>query len=248
MPSRSWPSDQALLEHLRQGDELAFASLVESLHARMLALARTFTSSPALAEDIVQETWLAVIRGLRGFEGRSALRTWIYGILVRRARTIASREAKRREIAIDNGAEMGNGEWEPGRGRYGLWEERPAPWGLEDPANAALSQETLQVVEAALDSLPPMQRQVVLLRDVEDVAPADICNILEIGETNRRVLLHRGRARIRRALDAYVRGEGTPARNGREPRAAFRDPENRPVPASESPRKAESGEGTHGVH
>ena len=109
-------SEQELLAFLRSGDEAAFASLVDQLHGRLLAVAGTFTSSPALAEDIVQETWFAVIRGLRGFEGRSTLRTWIFNILVRRARTMASREARRGAVPIDLGdAESDrSSEWAPG--------------------------------------------------------------------------------------------------------------------------------------
>ena len=201
-------SEEVLLEGLRSGDAGAFATLVDGLHGRLVALARTFTSSPALAEDIVQETWLAVIRGLRGFEGRSTLRTWIFQILVRRARTIAAREAKRPFVPLGDELEGSSGtEWRPGMGRLGLWEESPVAWNLEDPEVVLRMRETLDVVRSAVAGLPPLQQQVVLLRDVEDVRPAEICNILGISETNLRVLLHRGRARIRRALDRYLRDE-----------------------------------------
>jgi RNA polymerase sigma-70 factor (ECF subfamily) len=211
-------TEESLVARLRSGDELAFAALVDGLHCRLLALAKTFTSSASLAEDIVQETWLAVIRGLRGFEDRSTLRTWIFSILVRRAKTLAVREARWAKVSIPQ-ENPGNGEpsfeWEPGRGRLGLWDERPVPWGLEDPAAVFQMRETLEVVENAVAKLPEMQRQVVFLRDVEDVSPADVCNILDISETNQRVLLHRGRARVRRALDQYLRdGAERPVRSG----------------------------------
>jgi RNA polymerase sigma-70 factor (ECF subfamily) len=101
----------------------------------------------------------------------------------------------------------GSGEWEPGGGKRGLWEARPTPWGLEDPAAVFQTREAYFVIEAALEALPGNQRRVVLLRDVEDLDPAEICNMLEISETNQRVLLHRGRARVRRALDAYLQAE-----------------------------------------
>src|SRR5512142_1465238 len=117
--------EAALLEKLRAGDESAFAALVDGLNCRLQALASTFTSSPSLAEDIVQETWLAVIRGLDGFEGRSTLRTWIFSILVRRARTLAVREARRPEAPARNGGVAGSVEWAVGRGRVGLWETAP---------------------------------------------------------------------------------------------------------------------------
>jgi RNA polymerase sigma-70 factor (ECF subfamily) len=211
-------SDETLVAKLRSGDEAAFAHLVESMHGRLIALARTFTRSPALAEDIVQETWLAVIRGLPGFEERSTLRTWVYGILVRRARTLAARDARAgRVVSLPGDAEADSGEWEPGKGRQGLWEGRPAPWDVQDPATMLQMREALEVVERALAELPETQRQVVLLRDVEDLAPTDICNVLGISGTNQRVLLHRGRARIRQALDRHLRdGDTVP----REPKSS----------------------------
>jgi RNA polymerase sigma-70 factor (ECF subfamily) len=197
---------------LRAGDEAAFAELVDDLNARLLAVARTFTSSPALAEDIVQETWLAVIRGLAAFEGRSSLRTWVYSILIRRARTLAVREARRRDAAVpaEESPERPNVEWEPGRGRVGLWEESPRAWRIEDPAALLQGRETLELVGLALAGLPESQRRVVLLRDVEELSTAEVCNILQLKETNMRVLLHRGRARIRRALDRYMRDGARP--------------------------------------
>lgn len=201
-------AESALLVRLRSGDEAAFASLVDGLNCRLQALASTFTRSRSLAEDIVQETWLAVIRGLDGFEGRSSLRTWIFSILVRRARTMAVREARRAEVLDGNRPE--SSEWNPGQGRTGLWEGTPDPWGLETPESIYQSGEVLEVVRAALAGLPEAQCRVVLLRDVEDVSTRDICNILELTETNMRVLLHRGRARVRRALDRYFRDGSRP--------------------------------------
>jgi RNA polymerase sigma-70 factor, ECF subfamily len=202
--------EDIVLARLVRGDESAFADLVDRLHGRLFSFARTFTSSPALAEDIVQETWLAVIRGLRGFQGRSSLHTWIFGILVHRAKTMAAREARRPEVssALVNGhSEEAGEEWNIGYGRRGLWEETPAPWGLEDPAAVFQTREAMDVVHQALLEMPESQRQVVLLRDVEGIDSSDVCNILGISETNQRVLLHRGRARVRRALDRYLQGE-----------------------------------------
>lgn len=230
MLERPWLTEGALLARLQAGDSTAFAALVDDLHGRLLALARMFTPSLALAEDIVQETWLGVIRGLRGFEGRCSLRTWIFSILVRRARTLAAREARRAEVSIHREASELNstsGEWEPGRGRLGLWEDPPVPWGLEDPAAAFRTREALEVVQKAIADLPEMQRKVVLLRDIEDLGAADVCNIMAISETNQRVLLHRGRARIRRALDHYLReGAKGPVRprTGTASAAAARPP------------------------
>jgi len=209
-------SDEELLARLRAGDETAFAALVDDLHGPLLALARTFTSSRPLAEDIVQETWLAVIKGLDRFEGRSALRTWMYSILVRRARTLASRDARQGSGRAGSGggesAPPGGEEWRPGLGRVGLWEENqnPRPWTIEDPASIYQAAETLEVVAGALESLPDSQRQVVHLCDVEGLAAHEVCNILGLSRTNQRVLLHRGRAAVRRALDRYLRNGSRP--------------------------------------
>ena len=197
-------SEKELVARLVAGDEMAFSMLVDELHGPLLALARTFTSSPALAEDVVQETWLAVIRGLPRFEGRSAIRTWIYGILVRRARTIAVKDARQHTGEV-NGRPANGPEWKPGSGRRGLWEKAPVPWALEDPAAIHEAEEALEVVARALEALPESQQRVVRLRDVEGLPAQDVCNILHVSETNQRVLLHRGRAAIRRALDRYVR-------------------------------------------
>jgi len=228
--------EEKLLVKLRSGDETAFSTLFEELNPRLHGLARTFASSPALAEDIVQETWLAVIRGLRGFEGRSSLRTWIFSILVRRARTMSARERRRGGVVMhSNLSEDGSGiEWEPGRGRVGLWEESPTPWHLDDPAGVLQSRELIEILERALESLPELQRQVVLLRDVEDVSSTEVCNVLGITETNQRVLLHRGRARIRKALDRYLQDESnTLARSpSRRNEGQARTVASRPVTAS----------------
>ena len=205
-------TEKELVARLRAGDETAFAALVDELHAPLLALARTFTSSSALAEDVVQETWLAVIRGLPRFEERSAIRTWIYGILVRRARTLAVRDARQSAGAGANGRPPQGEEWRPGRGRRGLWEQAPVPWALDDPASIHEGEEALQVVARALDALPEAQRRVVRLRDVEGLPAKDVCNILNVSDTNQRVLLHRGRAAVRRALDRYLR-EGAALRS-----------------------------------
>ena len=211
MRNRSWESEEELVARLRAGDEAAFARLVDELHGPLVAFARTFTRSGSLPEEIVQETWLAVIRGLPRFEGRSSIRTWVFGILIRRARTMAVREA--RQAASGPGDDASGGarggsageEWLPGRGRVGLWDDTPIAWHLSDPAALQESAEALDVVNAALEALPEAQRQIVLLRDVEGLSAAEACNILELSETNQRVLLHRGRAAIRRALDRYVR-------------------------------------------
>jgi RNA polymerase sigma-70 factor, ECF subfamily len=217
MRDRSAGAEAALLAGLRSGDETAFAALVDDLHGALLAFAGTFTSSPGLAEDIVQETWLAVIRGLDGFEARSSIRTWIFSILVRRARTMATRDARQSSGPADANHPSADEEWNPGQGRRGLWVQTPVPWAFEDPAAIYQSQEALEVLQTALDRLPESQRRVVLLRDVEGLPATDVCNILDLSETNQRVLLHRGRAQLRRALDQYMKDGTIPSSPDRRP-------------------------------
>ncbi len=216
--------DQEMASRLRAGDEAAFREIVLEYGGRLARLARMFSRNDAVIEEAVQETWLAVIRGIHGFEGRAPLRTWIFGILVNQARRLAVREHRHAMVArggniagATSSPSEDEGDREPGMGRDGKWVEPPAPWGLENPESAVLTKETLRVIESALASLPEAQRQAVLLRDVEGLGSEEVCNILEVSDTNQRVLLHRGRARVRRALDRYMR-EGTlevpPARAG----------------------------------
>lgn len=209
MSRKRLEAESSFTQRLQAGDHEAFRALVDDLHGPMVALARTFTRSHTLAEDIVQETWLAVIRGLHQFEGRSTLRTWVYSILVKRARTIAAREARRPGSPFSPTTTSTSGtaavEWEPGQGRIGLWDEAPVPWVLEDPAAVFQTREALEVIHGSLRAMPPRQRQVILLRDVEDLPPEEVCNILHLTGTNLRVMLHRARARVRRDLDRYVR-------------------------------------------
>ena len=217
--------DQEMATRLRAGDEAAFREVVAEYGGRLSRLARSFSRNDAVIEEAVQETWLAVIRGIQGFEGRAPIRTWIFGILVNQARRLAVREHRHAQVALGgniapaaSGAADEGDEREPGLNHNGQWADPPAPWGMENPESVLLSKETLKVIEAALAELPGAQRQVVLLRDVEGLSSEEICNILDVSDTNQRVLLHRGRARVRQALDRYVK-DGTlaapPARAGR---------------------------------
>ncbi len=207
--------DQEMAARLRAGDEAAFREIVREYGGRLARLARSFSRNDAVIEEAVQETWLAVIRGIHGFEGRAPLRTWIFGILANQARRLAVREHRHAQTALGGNLAAGSGsasetgdERETGMGGNGMWVESPVPWGLENPESAMLTRETLQVIEAALADLPEAQRQVLLLRDVEGLGSEEVCNVLELSDTNQRVLLHRGRARVRRALDRYVK-QGT---------------------------------------
>lgn len=205
------PDDPAFVARLKAGDERAFRRLVEEYHGRLARLARSFCRTDALIEEAVQETWLAVIKGISRFEGRSPLQSWMFSILVNIARKMAVREKRHADVGkelvtpITGPADFdGYDEPEPGMGESGRWEQPPAPWGFEDPESIVLRQETLAVVERAIELMPESQRRVLLLRDVEGLASEDVCNILGIAGTNERVLLHRGRARVRLALDVYA--------------------------------------------
>ncbi len=204
--------DQELVTLLRAGDEAAFRKLVAEYHGRLARLARSFSRNDSVIEEAVQETWLAVIRGIGGFEGRAPLRSWIFSILVNQARKLAVREQRHWQTAhgLDSPSaaspeDADEGDLEPGMGANGMWKNPPTPWGLQDPESYMLSQETRRVIEHALEDMPESQRRVVLLRDVEGLNSEEACNVLEVSGTNERVLLHRGRARVRRALDSYMK-------------------------------------------
>lgn len=217
--------DEDIASRLRAGEEAAFREIVTEYGGRLSRLARSFSRNDAVIEEAVQETWMAVIRGIHGFEGRAPLRTWLFGILVNQARRLAVREHRHAQVALgeylvgDRPPAAGEDEpGEPGMGPGGRWAEPPVPWSFQNPESAFLSKETLQVIETALAELPEAQRQVLLLRDVEGLGAEEVCNILEVSDTNQRVLLHRGRARVRQAVDRYARagaGKNPPTGPGR---------------------------------
>lgn len=180
-----------LVDRLRRGDEAAFAEVVRTHHAALCRLARTFVGSPAVAEEVVQDTWLAVVRGVDRFEGRSTLRTWLFHILVNRARTTATRE-RRTDSGIDPDADRFDG--------TGVWSDPPVPW-TEQVDDRLAAERVAAVARDLLDTLPDSQRQVVLLRDVEGLTAAEVAELLDISDGNQRVLLHRGRARLRAGLE-----------------------------------------------
>lgn len=200
--------DRSLVEQLLAGDEAAFTCVVERYHGSLLRFARLFVSNAAVAEEVVQDTWLAVLNGLSSFEGRSTLKSWIFSILANRAKSRAVRE--KRTIAFSELAAPGS-EDEPAvdPDRFtssGAWSTPPGRWSEDTPESLLLHCEALAVVQQARDALPAIQRAVVTLRDVEGLEAADVCNILEISETNQRVLLHRGRSKVRAALERYMMG------------------------------------------
>jgi RNA polymerase sigma-70 factor (ECF subfamily) len=195
-------ADLDLLARLLKGEEAAFETLVGALHTPMLRFVRIFLRKPDVAEEVVQETWLAVLRGLPSFEGRSSLKTWIFHILSNRARSRAIREGRVIPFAELGGPgdEARDSELEDRFSPDGRWSEPPARWQVDTPEAIALRREAMQQLEAALETLPDAQRTVVTLRDVEGWSAQDVCNVLDISETNQRVLLHRARTRLRRTL------------------------------------------------
>jgi RNA polymerase sigma-70 factor, ECF subfamily len=203
-------SEQELLGALRRGDEQAFITLVDTHGASMLRLARVYVRDRAVAEEVVQEAWLGVLRGLERFEGRSSLRTWLLRIVANLARTRAVREARSIPFSALAGAELDaeGPSVPPERFRgpqdrwAGHWATPPEPWNR--PEHELLSAETRAQIVVAIDALPERQRRVITLRDVEGCSAAEVCNVLELSETNQRVLLHRARTKVRQALDDYL--------------------------------------------
>jgi RNA polymerase sigma-70 factor, ECF subfamily len=212
---RASQQDLALVAALRAGDETAFMMLVERYQPSMVRIARMYVSSLAVAEEVVQETWLGVLTGLDRFEGRSSLRTWIFRILVNTAKTRGQRES--RSVPFSSLWEpdpRDEASVEPDRflpqahPRFpGHWAEPPSGWESV-PEDRLLSQETLSRVAEAIEALPATQREVITMRDVLGWPSSDVCNALDISETNQRVLLHRARAKVRRALESYLAPEG----------------------------------------
>ena len=190
------PVEEAeLLERLRSGDEAAFAMLVRTYQTRMLRLARGFVPSQGVAEEVVQDTWLGVVRGIDRFEGRSSVATWLFTILVNRAKSTGQRE-RRHWTATDLDVDHeGPEHFDAG----GAWAPAPEAWA-EEAEDRLVAQKLAARARACLDDLPPAQREVVLLRDVEGLDAAEVCSVLGISDANQRVLLHRGRARVRCAL------------------------------------------------
>jgi RNA polymerase sigma-70 factor, ECF subfamily len=187
-----------LLTRLRAGEEQAFITLVSRHHDAMLRLARTFVHSHALAEEIVQDTWIGVLNGIDRFEGRSKLRTWLLAILVNRARTTGAREARSIPTADPTPAV------DPSRfDSSGAWSAPPAQW-VEDVEDRVGAEALRGVIRGALEQMPPRQRAVVMLRDVDGLASGEVCQVLDLTPANERVLLHRGRSRLRQVLEDTI--------------------------------------------
>src|SRR3712207_321021 len=199
-----------LVARLRAGDEAAFEALVERHYATMLAVAQTYVRTRAVAEEVVQEAWLGVLKGIDRFEGRASLKTWILRIVVNIAKTRGAREARSvpfaslapegEETAVEPERFRGPDDAFPGH-----WRAYPGDWHRL-PEDALLERETLQVVVAAIAELPAAHRTVIQMRDVEGCSPEEVCEALDVSDGKQRVLLHRARSRVRAALERHFDG------------------------------------------
>ena len=199
--------ERRLVEALRMGDEAAFEQLVRMYHASLLRVARLYVSSRAVAEEVVQETWVGVLNGIERFEGRSSLKTWIFRILTNTAKTRGIREGRSLPFSSLQSEDLSGPAVDADRFHSRDHPVEPGAWAAPPvrlPEQVLLADETLRVVEAAIEALPPAQRAVITLRDVEGWSSDEVRNALELTETNQRVLLHRARAKVRRALEEYA--------------------------------------------
>jgi RNA polymerase sigma-70 factor, ECF subfamily len=210
MPTAIAPDERALIEALRRGDERAFMGLVDRHHALMIRVARGYVRSDAVAEEVAQDAWVGFLSGIERFEARSSLKTFLFRILVNRALTRATREAR----TVPFSALGGDNEDEPAvdADRFldashprwpGHWAAAPQRWD-ELPEECLLGRETLQEAREAIDALPARQRQVILLRDVDGWGPDEVCDALGISDGNQRILLHRARSKVRAAVEEYL--------------------------------------------
>jgi RNA polymerase sigma-70 factor (ECF subfamily) len=200
--SGSRRDERSLIQALRGGDEKAFRGLVAAQQKSMLAFARTFLRDPSAAEEAVQDTWLALIAGIAKFEERSSLKSWTFAVLANIARTKAKRNGRSvsftdmgyNDPAVDPDRFLGDGSWLSPPGR----------WSEINPERIVGGKQLLAHALSVLETLPPNQRAVVTLRDLEGLSPEETCTILEVSEANHRILLHRGRSRIRAALEELM--------------------------------------------
>jgi len=209
-PGSTRKEDRRLVAAIRAGDEGVFICLVKRHHRAMIRLARAYVP-PGAADEVAQEAWIGVLKGLHKFEGRSSLKAWIFRILINCARLRGAREARtvpfssldedpqEPAVAEERFLDAGHPRW-PGH-----WLKSPEPWMDE----RLISEETLSMVARAMDELPRAQREVMRLRDVEGWTSAEVCEALEISEANQRVLLHRARSKVRQALEPYVSAGGS---------------------------------------
>jgi RNA polymerase sigma-70 factor, ECF subfamily len=203
-------SDEPIVALLRAGDEHAFRELYRHQYPAMKRMARSYVESDAVAEEVVQETWVGILTAIERFEGRCALSTWMFSILINQAKSHSSRE--RRAVPLSAISPGGGDEPAVDADRFqtddeawpGHWATPPRPW--QKPDRRALSLEARELLKQALSELPDRQRLIVGLRDVEAFSSGEVCSLLGLSPENERVLLHRGRSRLRTALAEYVEG------------------------------------------
>jgi len=204
-------SDEQIVAALRAGDERTFRELFARSYPMMKRVARGYVASDAVAEEIVQDTWMAIITGIERFEGRSALGTWMFSILTNQAKTHCARERRALPFASVAPTDVEEPAVDPGRFQKddeawpGHWATPPRPW--QKPERRLLSLEARDQLKEALAGLPERQRAIVVLRDVEGLSAEEVCELLELSQENQRVLLHRGRSRLRAFLEEYIDGE-----------------------------------------
>ncbi len=207
-----YADETQLIDALRRRDEIAFATLIDQYHLSLLRLAQMYVADRAAAEEVVQDTWLGVLKGIDRFEGRSSLKTWLFRILTNIAKTRGVRESRSLPFSAfwEAEAEPFEPAVPPDRFRPSddphwphHWAVEPAAWG-DHPEERLLSNEAQAVIRRAIEALPPAQREVITLRDLEGWSSSEVCNTLLISETNQRVLLHRARSKVRRVLERYL--------------------------------------------
>ncbi len=204
-------AEGTLVQKLRNGEEDAFGELIERYQARLLRVARSFVSSEAMAEEVVQDTWVAVMEGIHRFEERSSVGTWIFKILMNRAKTKGQRESRyvpfpSLKKSMNDGLEtpsepesfLGTGE------EGGDWAAVPARWEERTPERLVENKEALNLVEEAIESLSSNQRQVITLRDLEGLESEEVCELMNITPSNQRVLLHRARTSVRKKIGQFL--------------------------------------------
>lgn len=198
-----------LLAALRAGDEAAFTALVDAHHGALVRFARAIVNDAALAEEVVQDAWVALLEGVERFEGRSSLRTWLHTVVANRAKSRVIRDGRMIPFsALEPAGEDESPGLDPGAFRPdGHWRAPPEPWTGDGPERRLQLAETRALLEAAVEALPPRYRAILLLRDVEGLDSLEACNVLGVTETNGRVLLHRARTRVRAALAAHLAAE-----------------------------------------
>jgi RNA polymerase sigma-70 factor (ECF subfamily) len=201
--------ETSLVASLRAGDEAAFARLVDQHTPSMLRVARGYVPSQEIAEEVVQETWIALLKGIGGFEGRSSLRTWLFTVMINIAKARGMRERRDTDTAISayTGGTVDPARFRTGEDRWpGHWKDgdEPSPFP-ETPEGSILGSELVDIAQREIDKLPDRQRAVVTLRDMLGFDSAEVCELLDITAANQRVLLHRGRAAVRQVLEDYLK-------------------------------------------